>query len=374
MRPVQRVDFFVTGLRAGGNARSTTILANEFVARGYDTRMVTLNLENAFYREHIHPSIPVTSFDTIHVREALGGLAAYLRESQPQVILSQYSYLTVALVLLRELHGFPTKIIGVERGNLRYVRREHATKLWRGRVVPALIRQFYCRADHIVGVSEGTAQELREELRCADGRISAIYNAIDPVLAAQAAALIGTPDLTALKSGRDLYAIGRLMYQKGFDRLLNAFALCLRQRPELRLHMVGDGPLREELQAQAAQLGIAHAVTWQGFTQQIGAIYQQATLVVMSSHYEAMPLTPIEATSFGTPVVAFDCTHGPSEVIINGVNGFLVPQDDVPALAQTILHALDYAWDAAQIVATAQRFSKERTVDSYEALFARLMG
>lgn len=301
MAQQRRVDFFTTNLDAGGNARSTTILANEFVARGYDTRMVTLNLEHAFYREHIHPSIPVTSFDKRHVREALGGLAAYLRESQPQVILSQYSYLTVALVLLRELHSFPTKIIGVEHGNLRYVRREHADDLWRGRIVPALIRQFYCRADHIVGVSEGTAQELREELRCAEGRISAIYNAIDPVLAEQAAALVGTPKLTALKSGRDLYAIGRMMYQKGFDRLLDAFALCLRQRPELHLHMVGDGPLREELQAQAVRLGIAHAVTWQGFTQQIGAVYQQATLVVMSSHYEAMPLTPIELPPLAHP-------------------------------------------------------------------------
>lgn len=142
MAQQRRVDFFTTNLDAGGNARSTTILANEFVARGYDTRMVTLNLEHAFYREHIHPSIPVTSFDKRHVREALGGLAAYLRESQPQVILSQYSYLTVALVLLRELHSFPTKIIGVEHGNLRYVRREHADDLWRGRIVPALIRQF----------------------------------------------------------------------------------------------------------------------------------------------------------------------------------------------------------------------------------------
>lgn len=64
----------------------------------------------------------------------------------------------------------------------------------------------------------------------------------------------------------------------------------------------------------------------EGFTKSIGAVYQRATLVVMSPNYEAMSLTPIEAIAFGTPVVAFDCDYDPSEVIVDGVNGFLVPQ------------------------------------------------
>ncbi len=370
--PPVRVDFLTTDLFAGGVARSLSILANGLLERGYDVRLVVLNPENAFYREHYDPRIPITYLHHVHVRHALGSLAAYLRESRPTLCFSQYPFLTVALVLLKRLHHLPMLVIGVERGNQCFSRKEHTQDLWRGHAVPTLIRWFYRYADHGVGVSQGTAQQMVREFGFDPAKVTHIYNAVDPPLAAQAAALYGTPALTAEKTGRDLYAIGRLTYQKGFDRLLDAFALCLPQRPDLRLHLVGEGPLHDALQQQAYTLGIADRVTFHDFTRDIAAVYRRATLVVMSSHYEAFGNVIVEAMAFGTPVVAFDCDFGPSEIIIDGVNGFLVPQNDIPGLAQAILRALAHPWDTDAIVATAQRFSEERAIQHYVNLINRL--
>ncbi len=368
----RRVDFIITDLKVGGAARLLSILANGLCRRGYNVRVIVLDLTDAFYLNHYDPAVSIISLGTPHVRQALGILAAYLRELKPDYCFSQNSYLTPALLFVRNLHRFPTRIIGVEQDNPKYYRKGNPSSLWRGYVVPTAIRLMYPTADYMIGVSEGVTRQIVQSYGCDPARVMTIYNAVDPPLAAQAAALYGTPALTAEKTGRDLYAIGRITYQKGFDRLLDAFALCLPQRPELRLHLVGEGPLHDALQQQAYTLGIADRVTFHDFTRDIAAVYRRATLVVMSSHYEAMPLTLIEATAFGTPVVAFDCDFGPSEIIIDGVNGFLVPQNDIPGLAQAILRALAHPWDTNAIVATAQRFSEERILDAYEELIGKL--
>jgi glycosyltransferase involved in cell wall biosynthesis len=130
-------------------------------------------------------------------------------------------------------------------------------------------------------------------------------------------------------------AVGRHVAQKGFDLLLDVWAKVLRELPDARLRVVGDGPLKAQLEAQARRLGIDHSVEWCAPTMQIEGLFRSASLFVLPSRYEGMPLALLEAQALGLPAVAFDCPTGPAE-IIGGGSGIVVAAFDVDAFARSI--------------------------------------
>jgi glycosyltransferase involved in cell wall biosynthesis len=154
--------------------------------------------------------------------------------------------------------------------------------------------------------------------------------------------------------------------------LLRAWVEVLRQLPEARLRIVGDGPLGNELVGMAAELGIASSVEWMAPTDRIESLYREAAVFVLSSRYEGMPLALLEAQALGVPAVAFDCPTGPRE-IVSAETGIVVPAEDVPALADAIVRLLrDAALRArmanAAIARSRAAFSRERQVDAWAAL------
>ncbi len=359
-----RIDIFISNLQGGGAERVCVTQANVFAARGYDVRLVVFDLHHSAYDHLLDPAVRLIDLGKPFSRSAYGLLAAYLYESQPHCCLSHTLRITLALAVLRQAYQLPMTIISVIHNDPDKTSESYARTFYGRRLAPLVQRLIHPHVDHIVTVSNGLQQCMIAKHNVCSSRISTIYNPIDP----QILAPLPAPPRTR----NHIYAIGRLAPQKGFDRLLEAVSLSIPHRPDLHLHLCGDGPQRVALTQQAQQLGIAHAVTFHGFVDNIASIYRQAHVVILSSHYEAMPMVVIEAIACGTPVVAFDCDFGPREVITDGLNGFLVPQDDVPALAQTILRALDYAWDAAQIAASVQHFGQEVIMDQYIALMNRL--
>jgi glycosyltransferase involved in cell wall biosynthesis len=135
-------------------------------------------------------------------------------------------------------------------------------------------------------------------------------------------------------------SLGRLVEPKGFDLLLDAYALALRSAALPDLVIVGDGPLLGALTAQAQRLGVAHRVHFTGFLSNPYPLLRQAKLFILSSVQEGMPTVLIEALALGTPILACDCETGPRELLDNGRLGQLVAVNDVPALASGMLQSL----------------------------------
>jgi glycosyltransferase involved in cell wall biosynthesis len=364
---------FVPHLRDGGLERHTVILANGLSQHGYDVRLVVLDLSNPDYLHLVDPAVLITGFQAATVRQGYGSIAAYLRETRPTCCISAHYLISSALQVLRTGHRIPTRVIGVQHCDISYTYQQNRHSLWRGHLSPLLRLMIHPRIDHLIAVSEGIRQQMIHNHGFRPDQVTTIHNPIDQTIATRAVPLVGTPELTAPKTGTDIYAVGRLHPVKGLDRLLNAFALCLQQRPALTLHLVGEGPTRNELEQQAAQLGICERVVFHGFSRQVESHYHRASLLVVSSHVESFGSVLIEAMAFGTPVVAFDCDYGPREIIAPGINGFLVPQGDVPGLAAAILRALDYPWDANQIAATTHRFATDHIIDQYIAVIERFL-
>ncbi|AHG22102.1 glycosyl transferase family 1 [Chania multitudinisentens RB-25] len=123
-------------------------------------------------------------------------------------------------------------------------------------------------------------------------------------------------------------AIGRLSYQKGFDRLIAAWQQIAHQAPGWQLAIIGDGPERSALQRQIEQAGLQMSIQLLPATADVAAWYRRAGLFLMTSRYEGLPMVLIEAMSFGLPLVAYNCQTGPAELIDDGVNGCLVADGD----------------------------------------------
>jgi glycosyltransferase involved in cell wall biosynthesis len=136
---------------------------------------------------------------------------------------------------------------------------------------------------------------------------------------------------------KEVLAMGRLSNVKGFDLLLAAWSVASPKLPNWSLRIVGDGQLREQLVRLASGLGIEHRVTFAPFSDDPYSLYSECGIFVLSSRFEGLPFVLIEAMTCGAPCISFDCPNGPREVIRNGVNGLLVPAENVDALASVIV-------------------------------------
>lgn len=138
-------------------------------------------------------------------------------------------------------------------------------------------------------------------------------------------------------------AVGRLDYQKGFDRLVQAWQLVRHtgKFTDWKLDIFGQGEWREMLQQMIDKAELQDSVRLNRPTKQIGEEYVKSDMLVMSSNYEGFPMVMIEAMACGLPVVSFDYKCGPKDIIQPGINGLLVPNGDIQALADAMMKVME---------------------------------
>lgn len=145
------------------------------------------------------------------------------------------------------------------------------------------------------------------------------------------------PEITYNPSSHRIIAVGRLDYQKGFDRLIEAWAMVSEElRKEWKLDIFGQGEWKEMLEKKIDGLGMGSSVKINPPTKGIFKEYASSAFIVMSSHYEGLPMVLLEAMSCGLPGVCFDFKCGPKDIIRDGENGVLVSEGDVPGLAKAM--------------------------------------
>ena len=174
-------------------------------------------------------------------------------------------------------------------------------------------------------------------------------------------------------------AVGRLDYQKGFDRLIRAWEIVQKdgKRADWHLDIFGQGEWRDMLQQLIDEKKLNDTTRLNAPTHHIGREYVNSSLLVMSSNYEGFPMVMIEAMACGLPVVTFDFKCGPKDIIRPGENGLLVPNGDIQGLADAMMQVMDdegyrkrLSANARQIVST---YSEEAVMSQWAHLFTSLV-
>jgi len=370
-RPL-RLTMVISSLTMGGAERVMTELANHWAAKDWTITIIhfsppgtpaafPLDPRVAEVQLGLHRVSPTPFHAVVNNVRRIRVLRRAISETKPEIVLS---FMANAVTLMATTGlGLPV-IVSEHRGP-----RGELNRAW------SVIREVtYRRAAFVVMLTPSALAHLSPALR-RHGRV--VPNALPSPFLARAKAMSEAPGHGS-SDVPIIMALGRLGQEKGFDLLMEAFARLVDDWPTARLVIWGEGDDRDELERIRADLGLTDRVDFPGNTNAPEHEFLTATVFVLSSRKEGLPMVLIEAMAMGRAVVACDCEHGPRDIIHDGIDGLLIPTEDVAALADAIGLLLgDEALRerlAGRAVEVRDRFTIEAVTAQWESLFREAMG
>lgn len=354
----------ISSLQAGGAERVMSIMANYWVKKGWKITLLTFDDGKTppFYEldtriVHIPMGIASSSPNIVmaigHNLTRLKSLRAAIRDSQPNAVISFIDKTNIITLLATRKLKLP--VIVAERIDPHSYQ---IAGIWE------ILRKFsYSFAYRIVVQTETAKNFFSKRLQ---KQCIAISN---PVVIPPHSEF--SFDKQLLKQPL-LISIGRLTHQKGQDILLKSFARIKNQYSEWNLALLGEGPLRIELESLRDRLGLHDSVHFLGQVKNTYQVLQKADIFVMSSRFEGFPNALCEAMACGLPVISTDCPSGPREIIRNEIDGLLIPNENVSALAAAMARLMSDASERRRLATRApevtERFCIEKVMEMWDSL------
>ena len=366
-----KIAFFYEGLKPGGVEHMIANLSHELLARGHSLTLILAGSPS----DKDYPVAPGVEIHwlrhpTDSARGSIRALAKLLRAGRYDIVMSAMPQFNNAAVFGRILSGSKARNVLTERTNPQadYVRLDG----WKQKAWHKAAAIAYPLASEIVAVSGGLADSLARFAHVSRKRITVIYNpAYRSETYSDAEIAAAAHPWTRDGAGAVIVAAGRLVEQKDFATLIRSLALT---EQWVRAVIFGDGPLRAELEALVAELGLQDRIALPGFVPDINPSIVASGFFVMSSAWEGFGNVLIEALGSGASIVTTDCPDGPREIVADGRFGALVPVGDVPAMGRAIDAMIRNPAPAEQQIGRAREFSIPIACDQYETVFRRALG
>lgn len=370
---LKRVYFLVSSSEApGGIARATATLASH-LAQSHSVEIISLRRHDTGLRYAIDPRVKQSCVlddalpSELHLAElpsAVPGvpqgqgnsalvdqvLPRVLGALEPGVVISTRPALHRAIALHAPDHCVK---IAHEHNNLQFREVRDAA---------GLIAEAIGGLDKYVVLTEADADNYRRKFPEVAERLQVMRNPAPWPVAAP-----------VRERQRVVVAAGHLKKRKGFDRLIDAYAPIAMERPNWKLHIYGEGPERRALSRQISRARLRDGIVMMGRTDEMEKVLEEAAIVALSSRFEGLPMILIEAMTKGAPIVAVDCPTGPSEIVVDGVTGRLVPRNKIAALTKALLELMDDPAQRArmseQALVHAEQYQIDRIVQSWRDMF-----
>jgi len=350
-----KILFVLPTLSAGGAERVMSFLACNLNEERFDASLLVTGTDKD-QAYSIKPEIPVTFLNKSAVRWAVPLLSLHIHRFKPHIVFGAIGHLTFALALLAPL--FPNiKFVGRETTVVSAIQKL-AKKKSKKRILPDLRARTLTK---IVCQSHDMKKDFVSNFGYPANKIVIIANPVT----AQFSLKQSTPDQGLLQ----LITVGRLSKEKGHLRILN---LLFKLKRPFHYTIIGSGPEREAIFAYAKKLNLIDKITHIPFTDTVETYLTQSSLYLSGSYVEGFPNVLLESCAVGTPVLAFTAPGGTSEIIQNGVNGYIAESED------TYLDKLNYFntadWNPVIIrQSVLSKFSEDIVIEQYEQLFMSLV-
>ena len=316
--------------------------------------------------------------------DALGIDITYLHKSKfdPATLPALLKIIDRKQIDILHLHGYGATTFGRLAAAMRgipAILHEHANLTdtpWFQKIADRVLERY---TDIAIAVSKSTADFVVKARLVQPEKVKVVYlgaphdefsrqRSADEISAARRDLGIGPDDVA-------VGTVTRLHDSKGNSYLIEAARLVVDKKPNARFFLVGEGPLRDSLEAHARQLGLGNRFVFVGFARDVAAVLSAFDLSVFPSLWEGTPLTAFEALAAGKPIIATDA-DGLVDILTDGRDARIVPKRDAAALAGAIVHLIDRPDERARLAAqarvTAQRYDITAFVRKMEQLYVLL--
>lgn len=372
-----KLAFFLPNLEIGGAEKVTANLLNELDRKKFSPQLI-LQEKKGYHLGTVPKDILIVNFNGCNLFCSFLKLIKYFHKESPDIFVSVFPRFSVVAIAAKIFSGSNAKIVVIEHSIFSRTATNAPTLLRRmvaRFIFPALMRILYQNSEAIICVSRGVANDITK-ITGLKNKIGVIYNPIvNPEIYELAKEPVNHPWILD-KSTPVILAVGRLVKAKDYPTLLNAFYMILRIK-QAKLLILGEGNDELKIKRFAERLGISGSVDFLGLQENPYKFMAKSSVFVLSSQQEGFSTVIVEAMACGLPVVSTDCESGPSEIIQDEKNGYLVKVGDSAAMAEKIIKILDNNAVRNKFSENGRIRAKDFTVGNktqeYEKLFLNII-
>ena len=351
-----KVVAFISNLSKGGAQGVFVNVVNYIYKQEIEVHVVVQSMEDPVYKDKLDKNISITSLDVPNAKKMILPLKNYLKQNDFTHAFVFGPEIAINLYFLRKCMRRNFKIIGRSLNTLTQ-EFSYADGFFRRQFTARLIRKFFHKTDFAIAQSANMKDDMVKNWGFDAEKVVVINNPLQPTYEDEA-----VNNNQNDKEDYIMYA-GRLEKQKGIEMLLQAFSML--NNSTINLKIIGSGSLRDNLRKQCKELGIEDRVVFIEHTTEIMKYYKKARIVAMTSYFEGFPNVLVESIACGTPVVSYDLPSGPKEIIVEGINGYLVQYLNVKEFSKALNLALNHSWDARKIKETSFRYFRKNIMPEY---------
>lgn len=358
----KRIDMIIHDLNHSGVSNAAVTLVNAMAENNIPTKLIIIGEKKA----SPFPINPAVETKFLGIVKGEGALEKILYVIRAYFILTTYlartkcknlfvwgKEFTVIAEFIRLSVMLDFKLVGVNVISIA----AHLKN--RGNIVTRDIANYTYKSilkhpNHIIAQSDGMVDELSNIYNVPKDKITVVFPPIQ-------AKFFNAVEKTT-KTNKILF-VGRLAEQKNPLAALEIFSKL--QNKNATLEFVGEGELEAELKAKVKELGIEGRVLFAGRQDDVVPFLKNANVLILTSNYEGFGMVLAEAIACGVPVISFNCPTGPSEIVIDGINGYLIPQGNVDLFAKRLDKALEQEWNSKRIAETASKFHPDTVIKGY---------
>ena len=317
-----KVCIFIPRLNSGGAEKAAICQANALSNSNHEVTLLVLDPSN--------PMTPINDRVEIkplckRMRYAIFVLPYYFFMEKPDIIVSHLSVANFICSLVSIFFKNILSIITIQNDLTYKIKKKNYSALIELLII--IVSNKLC--DHAIAVSVGVKKFLTETAYLDKRKVDVAYNPISTKITKNSPKIL--KDCVEVKNiSKYIIAVGRLVPQKGFDILIKSYSQTELPKNNIELVIVGEGPLRQQLENLSIQLNIEKLVKFTGYLEDLSDLYSNAEFFVLSSRWEGFGNVVVEALAHDLRVVAFDCPSGPKEIIQGLQDCILVPFSDTP--------------------------------------------
>ena len=355
----KKIAFFLQNLSGGGAEKSVVNLSNYLVNDGVDIDIVLVNKYEVAYLEELDARVKIINLNKSRSMKSIFKLIEYIKNDGPDVIMSSVTHINIIMAIAKLIAGkINTKVVLNQVNHLSSIVGYSVKNKILHKVILKSIIRIYNLSDGVISMSKGVEKDI-----LANGlkvKSQYIYNPIVTNFM-----LTQGNDSIDNYTGATFISVGRLVPQKNFSLLVDAFSVANKEI-ESRLIILGEGPLRSDLEEQINSLSLTEDILLPGFVNNPYKYMKNASVFVLTSLWEGFGNVIAESMALGGQVVSTNCNSGPSEILENGRYGFISSTFNKYEIAKLMVDAVNDPINSELVTKRGRYFSVERAAVEYK--------